>query len=413
MGQLNDFLFSPLFDHVIPPKWLVLVVLLLLVIRYLPDFARNLTLLLTSLALIEIGSSLFYTFCFVALTGGLYYLFFWIQWSPQKKTYSHVISLLIVVLYFALLNWDSLWSPLTGTIVHRCGVSYSLFRLLSVTLDVGRGRPLPSDPLHFFVFCFFPPTFYQGPIERLDEFRENLAGRPKLTWTETGSNLIRIAGGFVKGWVVFKFLELDWKPYFDFPQQYSYGYLLGGMYVRSIGWYLFASAANDFTIGLCALVGYRISENYNYPYFKRNLAEFWRSFHMTLVRFMRDYVYIPLGGNRRHVYRNILMTFMAIALWHVTSPAFVIWGLWHGLGMCVLRLWQNFWKRVETQKVPDTFCRLQQWGRRHPATIHILSTIVTFHYVSLGWLPFFGGHPQGLSMILRIITGNQWRLFEW
>ena len=134
---------------------------------------------------------------------------------------------------------------------------------------------------------------------------------------------------------------------------------------------------------------------------------------MTLVRFLRDYLYIPLGGNRRHVYLNYLLIFMAIALWYVTGSAFVIWGLWHGLGMCALRLWQNLWKKVGLQKVPGTFCSLQRWAGRHPLTVRISSTLFTFHFVALGWLPFWGGHPQGLSMILRILSGNRWRLFEW
>lgn len=415
MPQLNDFLISPLFDHILLTKGLVLFTLFLLAIRFLSPFARNLTLLLASLVLIEIVTSPFYTFAFVAFTGGLYYLLFWIQWSGRKKLYSHLIAGGLVLFYFLLLDLPAFETPWTGSMVHRFGIAYSLFRLLAVTLDVGRGKPLPPDPLDFFVYAFFFPTFFMGPIERLDEFRKNISDetRPSLSWSETGSNLIRIATAFAKGWVVLRFLELDWKTYFDTPQNLSYGFLLWGMYARSVGWYLIASAANDFTIACGALAGYRISENYDYPYFRRNLAEFWRTFHMTVIRFMRDYLYIPLGGNRRHLYRNLLIVFMAIALWHQTTAAFVIWGLWHGMGICALKLWQDFWKRVELHKVPGTLCKAQRWGRRHPTLVRVASTVITFHYVSLGWLPFFGGHPQGLSMILRLISGNRWRLFEW
>ncbi len=413
MTPINDFLTSPLFDHVLLTKGLVLFVVFLLAIRFLPDFARNLTLLLTSVALIEIATSPFYTFCFVAFTGVLYYALFWLHWSENKKTWCYGIAAFLVVFYFLLMDLPALRTPWTGSTVHTFGVSYSLFRLLYVTLDVGAGRPLPSDPLEFFVYAFFMPTFFQGPIERLNEFRENLIGRTQLTWPETGSHLLRIAGAFVKGWIVFRFLDRDWKQYFDYPQQFSYASLVLGMYARAIGWYLIASAANDFTIACSAIAGYRISENYDYPYFKRNLAGFWRTFHMTVVRFFRDYVYIPLGGNRRHVYRNYLIVFMTIALWHVTSPAFVIWGLWHGVGMCVLKRWQVFWKEVETSESAGTLRALQIWSRSHSKLTATASGLLTFHWVALGWLPFFGGHPQGLSMILRILSGNHWKLFVW
>lgn len=412
MSGLNDFLISPLFDHVLLTKGLVLFTLFLLALRYLPDFPRNLTLLLASLALIEIMTSPFYTFAFIAFTGLLYYLLFWLQWSRRKKILSYLLASLLIVLYFLFLDLPVLRTSWTGQMVHRFGIAYSLIRFLSLILDVGRGMALPADPLDYFVYSFFVPTFFQGPIERLQEFRKNLNRPVTPTWSDTGSHLIRIGGALLKGWVMMNFLELDWKQYFDYPQQYAYGYLVWGMYARAIGFYLFVSAANDLTIACCAIAGYYIHENYDYPYFKRNLAEFWRSWHMTLVRFLRDYVYIPMGGNRRHVYFNYLVIFMAIALWHVTSKAFVIWGLWHGIGMCILGWWRGFWLRVEGRE-EGKLRSLQLWFRRHPSLIQLLSTLITFHYVSLGWLPFWGGHPQGLSMILRIISGNRWKLFEW
>lgn len=412
-GQLNDFLISPLFDHLLLTKGLVLFTLFLLTIRLLPDFARNLTILLVSLALIGIATSPLYTFIFVAAVGALYFLLFLIQGNPRKRLFCNILALLLVVSYFLLLDLPALGSPWTGQMVHRFGVAYSLIRLLSVILEVGRGKPLPPDPLKFFVYAFFFPTFFQGPIERLDEFRSNLVGRPSFSWSETAANLLRILVALAKGWIVLHDLELDWKRYFDYPQGLSYSALVWGMYARAIGFYLFVSAANDLTIGCSALAGYRIHENYNYPYFKRNLAQFWRSWHMTLVRFLRDYVYIPLGGNRRHVLVNYLIVFMAIALWHVTSTAFVIWGLWHGIGMCLLKKWQDFWRDVEKREVPGTLRAIQGWSRRHPRTVATISTLVTFHFVALSWLPFWGGHPQGLSMILRIVSGNHLTLFEW
>lgn len=410
---MQSFLIAPLFDHVLLTQGLVLFTLFLLVIRFLSDFTRNLVLLFASVILLEILTSPLYAFLFFVVVSAIYYLLFWIQGSPRRRRFSWLLAASLVVLYFLLMDLPALRTPWTGQMVHRFGVAYSLFRLLALVLDVGNGASVAADPLEYFSFCFFAPTFFQGPIERLQEFRQNLVGRPTLSLKETGSQLLRIAGAFLKGWVVLHFLELDWKQYFDRPQQLSYVTLVWGMYARAIGFYLFVSAANDLTIACSALAGYRIHENYDYPYFKRNLALFWRSWHMTLVQSLRDYLYIPLGGNRRHVYRNTLIVFLSIALWHVTSVAFLIWGLWHGIGMCALRLWQNYWKKVEAQNRPAPARTLQIWSRRYPAFTRVASTVFTFHFVALGWLPFWGGHPQGLSMILRLISGNHWRLFEW
>lgn len=413
MPGLNEFLTAPLIPGLIIVRWLPLFAVFLLVIRYLPDFARNLTLLLASITLIEIQTSPFYTFGFIAGTGLLYYGLFWLQWNARKKFWSRLIAIILVAFYFLLMNAKILSSPWTGPHVHDFGVAYALIRLLSVVLDVGNGRPLPSDPLEFFVFAFFFPTFFKGPIERLDEFRENLLGRPVLTVADTGSNLIRIAGALLKGWVASRFFTFDWATLFDHPQLLAYTDLLWGMYARAISFYLLVSAYNDLTIAMCALAGYRISENYDYPYFQRNLAEFWRRWHMALVRFLRDYVYIPLGGNRRHVSLNYLIVFLVIAMWHVVSPAFACWGLWHGLGMCLLRVWQNFWKKVETRTDPSLAGSLQAWARRYPLMTRTASTLLTFHFVALGWLPFWGGFPQGPSLILRLVSGNRLTLFVW
>lgn len=412
---LDIWMMTPIWGQPIFTRSRVVFTVLLLGIRFLPSFARNLTLLLLSLVIIEKTTSPIYATVFVMASGALYYGCWWLQNCHRKQLYSYFFSGFLVVFYFLLMNWEPFRSVWTGSAVHQFGIAYSLFRFLYVILDVGRGKSLPADPLEFFVYAFFLPTFFQGPIERFDEFRTNLsdATRPQLSWRDTGSNIIRVGTALAKGWVAMKFFDLDWQVYFDHPEKLSYSFLWWGMYARAISFYLMVSAANDFTISLSALAGFHIHENYHDPYFKRNLAQFWRSWHMTVFRFLRDYVYIPLGGNKKHVYFNILVVFMAIALWHVTSPAFVIWGLWHGVGMCLLRFWQNYWKKVETDTHESLPKHLQIWSRRWPKTTALASTIFTFHFVAFSWLPFWGGHPQGLSMILRLISGNSWKLFVW
>lgn len=173
----------------------------LLLVRPLPDFARNLTILLASLAAIELFTSPFYLFGLVAGTGLVYYALFWLQWNSRKTLYCRLIALGLIGLSVPLFLWG-------GHFVWIFGAVFLILRLLTVTWTVGRGRPLPSDPLEFFVYAFFFPTFFIIPLQSLDGFRANLTAerRPKLT--EKGSiwQFLRIALGLVLLFV-FQFLD--------------------------------------------------------------------------------------------------------------------------------------------------------------------------------------------------------------
>ncbi len=398
---LNDFLAAPFVSNVPLSRGLAGFVLFLLLIRLLPEFARKLTLLLTSVALIELATSPFYTFLFVAYSGILYYALFWLQWSPRKTLYCRLLALLTIALFFLLKDAPFLRTPWTGPAVHAFGIAYALFRLLSVISSVGRGLPLPTDPLDYFVYQFFFPTFFQGPVEKLDEFKENLKDPEALDLRDMGSQLIRIACGSLKSWVAARFFTLDWEIYFNPPDTFSYGFLLWGFYAQAIGFYLFVSAANDFTIAGCAIAGYRLHENYDYPYFKRNLTGFWRSWHMTVARFFREEVYVPLGGSRRHLAISLLAVFLSVALWYEASPACVLWGLWHAVGLYLQKRWSVFWQRSPRVDV-GILRRMREFTRTWPRSVALFSTLFTFHYVAVGWLFIAGGYPQGLRLVLRI-----------
>jgi hypothetical protein len=137
---------------------------LLLILRLLPDFARNLTVLLASLAAIEIFTSPFYVFGLVLGAGLVYYALFWLQWNPGKSFYCRLIGAALVGIVIAFFFW-------AGTLASLCGAIFLAIRLLMVTWSVGGGRPLPSDPLEFFVYAFFFPTFFIVPLQSLDGFR--------------------------------------------------------------------------------------------------------------------------------------------------------------------------------------------------------------------------------------------------
>lgn len=412
--SIDTFFHTPVWDHWILDWQLAICIPLLLIARFLPRVPRSFLLLFYSFVFIGILASVKYFFLFITTGLVFYYLHYWLQNKSYRSKLSWIVVALMIAAFFLFLDWPALQSPWTGSKVHAFGISYTLFRWMAFTVDVGRGMPVSGNPLEFMSYAFFYPTFFQGPIDRYQDFRENnLHQNQSLDFSTLSKNILRIAGGILKGWVAKKFFDLDWVHYFNYPQDLSYGYLWWGMYARAISFYLLVSACNDLSIASCRLGGFKVPENYNFPYFRRNLAEFWRNWHMSLMRILREYIYIPLGGNRRHVYFNYLLIFMLVAMWHVTSEAFVIWGLMHGLGMCVFRGWKQFWKRVEENPAETFLKKLQNISRRFPKITYVFSMLITFHFVAFAWLPFWGGHPQGLSMILRLLSGNHWHLFVW
>lgn len=412
---LDSFFHTPVWGSWILDWQLAICIPLLLLAYVLPRKARSLLLLFYSFVFIGVLASLRYFFLFVGVGLFFYYFHYFVQDKAWRGKASWCMVFLMIAAFFMFLNAPALQSPWTGDKVHAFGISYTLFRWIAFTVDVGKGGiRLSGNPLEFMSYAFFYPTFFQGPIDRYQDFVfHNLSQRQALSTSIVLKNILRIAGGIFKAWIVKSFLELDWVHYFNYPQDLSYGYLWMGMYVRAISFYLLVSACNDLSIACCRLGGFKVPENYNYPYFRRNLAEFWRNWHMSLMNILREYIYIPLGGNRKHLYFNYFILFMFVAMWHVTSEAFVIWGLMHAFGMSFLRLWKNFWKRVENFPEGNFLKSAQGMARKFPKITYGISMLITFHFVALAWLPFWGGHPQGLSMILRLLTGNHVALFLW
>jgi len=240
MTGLNEFLPPILHDLLLGWGGFAL---LLLLIRFLPDFARNLTLLLASLAAIEIFTSPFFTFGMVAVTGLVYYGIFWLQWNDRKQVYCRLISASLLIFLAGILTLFRFLPALSP--LPAFGAVFLAMRLIRVSWSVGQGHPLPSDPLEFFVYAFFFPTFFLGPLDHLDAFRKNLTSdhRPPLSWPQAGLGLGRTALGLVKIALVVRFLPLTLSPL-------GAAALFGGL-----------SGCYDLILGSSEVVGFRISEN--------------------------------------------------------------------------------------------------------------------------------------------------------
>jgi D-alanyl-lipoteichoic acid acyltransferase DltB (MBOAT superfamily) len=225
-----------------------------------------------------------------------------------------------------------------------------------------------------------------------------------LTRAEGGEGLFLIAVGLVKKVVIGDQLALHLVDrVFDSPQSFSAVEVLAGVYGYAIQIYCDFSGYSDIAIGSALLLGIRFPLNFDSPYRATDLADFWHRWHISLSTWLRDYLYIPLGGSRcssLKTYRNLMITMLLGGLWHGASWTFVFWGFLHGLGLAVTRAVQR--------------ARAQRRGEREPAepstAWKLVAGVLTFHYVCLGWIffrsPSFEGAMSVLDRLASLTTAH-------
>lgn len=280
------------------------------------------------------------------------------------------------------------FSPLD--IVLPVGISFYTFQSLSYTIDVYRGVSRPRrNLLDYALFVSFFPQLAAGPIVRDYEFFKELDGDRHVGAAEVQRALVLIAFGFAKKLVFADNLALYADPIFANPAQHGFWDSVLAVYAFSFQIYCDFSGYTDIAIGLALLLGFRYPQNFNYPYFADSLQEFWRRWHMTLSRWLRDYLYISLGGNRKgelHTYVNLMLTMLLGGLWHGASWNFVIWGGLHG-GYLAFERAVLF--RLPFWNADSTLMRIVRWT-------------LTFHLVCFAWI-FFRAKTFGDA---QTIIGN-------
>ena len=248
------------------------------------------------------------------------------------------------------------------------GISFITFQALSYVIDVYRGSLPPAPWLDFAVYLAFFPHLVAGPIVRgselLPQFRKPADPR-RIDFTKSSGLII---AGLAKKIVVADLLATSIvEPVFSAPASHSAFEVLVGIYAYSVQIFCDFSAYTDIAIGVAGLLGFRFPDNFNRPYAATSIQDFWRRWHMTLSRFLRDYLYIPLGGNRggkAATYRNVMLTMLLGGLWHGAAWKFVLWGGLHGVWLA----WER-WRGEATSPI---------WWRR----------VRTFHLVTFAWLFF-------------------------
>lgn len=221
------------------------------------------------------------------------------------------------------------------------GISFFVFQLISIMVDTYRGEVENVTLLDFSLYITFFPQLIEGPIVRYHEMEQEIKDR-KFNYAQLEYGIRRFITGFAKKVLIADKLAVMVDTIFGLTAGgITIGYAwLGAVSYAFVIYYDF-SGYSDMAIGLCEIFGFHISENFNYPYVSKSIQEFWRRWHISLSSWFRDYVYIPLGGNRGgtiSTYRNLLIVFLLTGIWHGASWTFIIWGVFHGFFMLLERM---------------------------------------------------------------------------
>ena len=260
-------------------------------------------------------------------------------------------------------------------IVLPVGISFYTFQVLSYTIDIYRRQLEPSKSILDFAFyiCFFP-HLVAGPIVRAKNFLPQIHQDIVITNEQIGQALFLILTGLIKKAVISDYISVNFVDrVFENPMLYSGFENLMGVYGYAMQIYCDFSGYSDMAIGIALLLGYQLGINFDLPYQSASITEFWRRWHISLSSWLRDYLYIPLGGNRKgkvRQYVNLMLTMLIGGLWHGASWNFVFWGFLHGVALALDKLRENF------LKIPKNIAT------------HTVGVLFTFHFVCLCWIFF-------------------------
>jgi len=273
--------------------------------------------------------------------------------------------------------------PVTGlSLLAPFGISYFSLQIIGYMADVYRGKQMPEKNIfHYALFVSYLPHLFLGPIEKYD--RSIFADR-HITWDGIAEGAARALWGGIKKLVIASRVGVIISAISASTDTYSGAYALAAMLLYSLQLYSDFSGGIDIVLGVSRMLGIRLSENFNAPFLSQSFQEFWRRWHITLGSWLREYVYIPLGGNRKGQVRkviNLIITFLVSGIWH--GIEYLLWGLINGIFVAFGTKFQTKWKhlnRVVTFLLISLLWSFFIWPDAITAGKMVLSVFTTFNY---------------------------------
>ena len=349
---------------------------------------QNMLLLAASYAIL---ASLRLDFLYVLLgyTGLVYVLGRLSERHPGRRFNYALILLLVLGCFYLFRYQDFFVSGLQNTLLGLglnvsipmvqlllpVGLSFYIFHSVSYLVSINRREQTAGTPFDLALYLAFFPSLIAGPVNRAAHMLPQIRAATTRQVLEPRRALGLLALAVVKLFFLSTWLGNEWvDPVFANPGGYSPAQILLSVYGYAFQIYFNFSGYTNLVTGIALLLGFRLPPNFDYPYASRNLREFWERWHISLSKFIRDYVYIPLGGNRRGALRshlNMLLAMLISGLWHGASVNFIIWGALHGVGVIVYKLWSQWFPK-----------------RTSLPGAGVLARLLTFHYVAFAWIFF-------------------------
>jgi len=280
-------------------------------------------------------------------------------------------------------------------IILPVGISFFTFQSLSYTIDVYRKRMEPvRNIIDFGFYVSFFPHLVAGPIVRASVFIPQIYKEFRLSRPEFSHALYMISKGLIKKIIISNFIALNLVDrVFDAPSIYSGFENLLAIYGYGLQIYCDFSGYTDIAIGVALILGFRLPVNFNSPYKATSISDFWKRWHISLSQWLRDYLYISLGGNKKgkiRTYLNLMITMLLGGLWHGASLKFIIWGGLHGIGLVINKIWNTFFKPPKKSS----------WFGR------VVAVFITFQFVNFCWIFFRAPDINSVGIMIKQIFGS-------
>lgn len=280
------------------------------------------------------------------------------------------------------------------------GISFFTFEFIHYAVDVYKGKTTPARAGDFLGFILFFPTMVAGPIKRVQDFVPKLYAPGGELVPDFHRGLSRILWGLARKFAVADLLTSFTNNLNRNDIAHAHGRVILVVWLLAYGVkiYFDFSAYSDIAIGSARLFGIRVPENFDAPYAQTNISQFWQHWHISLYRWLIDYIFIPLGGSRVSpalIYRNLIVVMMASGLWHGAGGNFLAWGAWHALLLSIHRWWD-----IRTRGGAA-----QNEGAGSPLVTRTASWLLTFACVNIGWALFAMDLPTCALFFRRLIIG--------
>jgi len=319
--------------------------------------------------------------------------------------------------YIPALIWPKFpWLPYEPVLKDRpyywvawLGLMFLVARVVHVAVDVCHAKIPRVRFVDYLTYVLFAPTLRIGPIMRFGELMPQLeTWRDRLTPRDVGLGLARVFRGLIElGVMLFIMKNLMEHAFWGTPERFSPWVVLRTAAAAPFFMYMWMAGYASIAIGLGRMMGFVVPENFGRPWLATSIREFWKRWHITMGSWLFDYIYIPLGGNRRHVFVNYLVTFLYCALWHGLIGSFYVWALSQIVGLYVNRRWHLYWsgqREAETRLydalrrrglVGGWFSRVLAWGLTTAYQILTIAIVMDESYAGVRWIGYLLGLYPG------------------